>query len=137
MRSAASERAGGDQIHRGRVVRTTSRQEARRAEPSGWVKTMMLQAEVLGVMFSPSYSELIGRARTACEECASRCGEALAQSVLPGTAPYTEHQIALLTCASVCQLTATGLNGQGRHIREMVSWCRDVCKAWFVSQEVV
>lgn len=90
---------------------------------------MMLQAEVRRVMFSPPYSELIGRARAACEECASRCEEALAQSVLPGTDPYTQHQIALLTCASVCRLTASVLNGQGRHIREMVSWCRDVCKA--------
>lgn len=86
-------------------------------------------SRVRRVMFSLLYSQLIGTARAACEECASRCEEALAESVRPGTDPYTEHQIALLTCASVCRLTASELFGRGRDLREMVSWCRDVCKA--------
>ena len=74
--------------------------------------------------------ELIKACRMACLNCVRECESALARDPLytqPGTRPYSENHLALVACASVCQLTASALAELTPETVELVAWCSEIC----------
>lgn len=74
---------------------------------------------------------LIARCIGASAACGAACDQALAHDAAytsPGTDPYSESHLALLSCASVCALVARAL-GEGDADLELLRWCAEVCCA--------
>lgn len=68
----------------------------------------------------------------ACRSCARAAESALSCDpayTRPGTQPYSEYQVALVSCASTCELTARALAERRGDIQEMCIWCCEVSAA--------
>ena len=71
----------------------------------------------------------MNRCLRASEACALACESALASDpsyTSPGTEPYSEAQLALVSCASVCTLVARALR-MGDGDLELLRWCAETC----------
>ena len=69
------------------------------------------------------------RCAYATDLCSMACEVALAADpsyTSPGTEPYSEAQLALVSCASVCTLLARALRGGDADL-ELVRWCAEIC----------
>lgn len=65
----------------------------------------------------------------AAELCSMACEVALGADpsyTNPGTEPYSDAQLALVSCASVCTLVARALR-EGDADLELVRWCAEIC----------
>ena len=74
-------------------------------------------------------TSLLDRCIQAGDLCAAACEMALASDASytsPGTEPYTEQHLALVSCASVCSLLVKALR-EGDGDLELVRWCAEVC----------
>lgn len=67
----------------------------------------------------------------ACEACAGQCERSLAldPSYLVGSGRFDATQLAVLTCADVCRVSAKQLRESAEHSREVARWCSSVCTA--------
>ena len=66
----------------------------------------------------------------ACEHCAVLC-ERVARSdpsYTHSADPFSGWQLALISLASICQLTSAALLEARGDFREMCAWCRDTCE---------
>lgn len=65
----------------------------------------------------------------ACDACAAECARSLAQdeTYTSGFSRFTQDQLALVACESVCTLTARAIRNGDQRLGEVCAWCADVC----------
>jgi hypothetical protein len=65
----------------------------------------------------------------ACEACAADCERLLALDTAyrVGVESFTPQQLALVTCADVCRVTASAIREQRPGVEDVCAWCADVC----------
>jgi hypothetical protein len=93
---------------------------------------MFVERHELGV------AAVLRECRWVCDACASDCEAALAEDpsyTSPGTDPYSQRHLALVTCASVCTLVAASMAEPSAHRFEMAEWAAEVCEAYLDLQE--
>jgi hypothetical protein len=66
----------------------------------------------------------------ACEACAEECERALNTdpTYASGVSKFTGEQIALITCADVCRITAAAVRRRQVGYQEICTWCAEVCE---------
>ena len=74
---------------------------------------------------------LLERCIQAGETCVAACERALASDASytsPGTEPYTQAHLTLVSCVSVCSLLVRALR-EGDGDLELARWCAEICSA--------
>lgn len=72
---------------------------------------------------------LLDRCADACDGCAAECRAVLAADPdYIGAGKFSPRQVALLSCADVCKVTAAAVRERRDRLAEVCLWCADVCE---------
>jgi hypothetical protein len=94
------------------------------------MRTKTSGGEVDSVSLSGGLLLLKASCIEACDQCAEACEQGLATDdsyTSPGTEPYGQVHLALVSCASVCRLVSAALRDCPGLALDMVQWCAEVC----------